>query len=205
MMEKEEGKIPFSKAVNVGNFKVWRSRVSYELTADDVKDEEKRELVKAGKLKFKRKRMEVEAINISDLEGQWMVRIPQTLAMYATLTELYATSQTSEDKDQKAIATGALRTMIANMYYVSCVNNGYYHQGVDLVTAAYANPDVLKGGKDGKEFRKDVDALIKAFLDWRVMYDKAMKAKEPDEEEMRQEEKAEDMVKALAEQAAKEQ
>lgn len=64
-----ERKIPFVRPARVGNYKLWRNKV----TVGKGKD-----------------RYDVEQICISDLEGVWQVRIPATNAMFAAISGLYA-------------------------------------------------------------------------------------------------------------------
>ena len=62
-------KIPFVKPVRVGNYKLWRTKVT------------------TGKGKDK---TDIEQVCISDLEGLWQVKIPATFAMFADISEMYA-------------------------------------------------------------------------------------------------------------------
>ena len=66
----EKQKIPFGKAVRIGNFKMWRTKVKVD------------------------KKKTIEAIVVSDVEGLWKVQIPETYLMFRALTDLYST----EDK-----------------------------------------------------------------------------------------------------------
>ena len=62
-------KIPFVKPARVGNYKLWRSRV----TVGKGKDKD-----------------DIEQICVSDLEGVWQVRIPSTNVMFSAISGLYA-------------------------------------------------------------------------------------------------------------------
>ena len=62
--------IPFNRAVRVGNFKVWRSRVS----------------LGSGKDKTS-----IEAVSVSNLDGSWKVQIPSTSQMFGFIMQQYAT------------------------------------------------------------------------------------------------------------------
>lgn len=191
-----EGVIPFVKPVRVDNFKIWRVKVSHTMTPDDVKDEEKRELLKEGKIKFRKRNVEMEAVCISDLDGGWMVRIPQTLMMYSTLCELYHAMMTDGDEEHRTVVRGQIRTILANLFYVSCVNNGYYHQGIDMLTAAYANPLLLADCKEGREFRKNAAALTDGFRDWWNAYRERARKEEPTQEAEERESTAAGLAKA---------
>ena len=63
--------IPFSKAVRVGNFKLWRSNYA---------------------LVHGKEKAIIECVNVSSIDGSWMVRIPSTSAMYGFICNQYATT-----------------------------------------------------------------------------------------------------------------
>lgn len=104
----------------------------------------------------------------------------------------------SEDKDEQVKGTDYLRTAISNMYYVSCICNGFYHHGVEMVTSAYADPDLLKENERGVAFMKDAKLTIERFLEWRKGYDKLVEAGEPSDIELHQDEIAEQAMDILA-------
>lgn len=70
MEEKKEKKlreIPFGKPAIIGNFKMYRTRVSVD------------------------KKKTIQAIVIANLDGTWKVQIPETYLMFRALTDLYST------------------------------------------------------------------------------------------------------------------
>ena len=176
--------IPFGKPARIGNFKIWKSK--FELGADVE-----------GK-KGKKRKVTIDCINVSILDGSWTVRIPQTFEQFAMLSLAYSWSQ-SEDKDEQVKGTDYLRTAISNMYYVSCICNGFYHHGVEMVTSAYADPDLLKENERGVAFLKDAKLTIERFLEWRKGYDEMVSAGEPSDRELHQDEIAEQAMDILGE------
>lgn len=163
----EERKIPYGKPARVGNYRIWRSK--YPVGKGKDKD-------------F------IDQINVGNLDGTWQVKIPATMEMYAILTELYA----DEDKREN------LAEYINNMAFVTITGNGYFQRAVELVAIAYANPSLLtKKDKQHKAFVKNAEALIKAFLEWRKVYDERVKLDEPTEQDDRNEETLEQMLEEL--------
>lgn len=175
--------IPFGKPARIGNFKIWKSK--FELVAGGD-----------GK-KVKKQKVNIDCINVSILDGSWMVRIPQTFEQFAMLCLAYSWSL-SEDKDEQVKGTDYLRTAISNMYYVSCICNGFFHHGVEMVTSAYADPDLLKENERGVAFLKDAKQTIERFLEWRKGYDAMVAAGEPNDRELHQDEIAEQAMDILA-------
>ena len=163
----EGRKIPFGKPARVGNYKLWRSRC----TIGKGKDKD-----------F------VEQICVGNLDGSWQVKIPATFEMFTILWELYA------DPAKQSILVSYLN----NMAFATITGNGYFQRAVELVAIIYANPSLLDKKDDKhKELVKNADALIKAFLDWRKVYDERVKAGEPTEEEDRQDDVAEQMIEEI--------
>jgi hypothetical protein len=174
--------IPFGRPAKMGNFRLWKSSI----------------VVGKGKAK-----VNVECINVSDLEGTWLVRIPQTYEMFGMLTVAYQWSQ-SDDMDARRRGEGFIRTAISNMFYVSNVCNCFFHHGIEMVAAAYANPSLLRDGEDGQRFIKDAKETIEHFLAWREEYENHAKENEPTDQEMRQDEIAEEALKILSDGDGKE-
>lgn len=165
----ERRKIPFGKPAQFGNYRIWRSK--YPIGKGKDKD-------------F------VEQICVSNLEGSWQVKVPATFEMFAILTELYA------DEGKKDI----LGEYLSNMAFVTITGNGYFQRAVELCAIAYANPSLLtKGDKQHKDFIKNADALVKAFLDWRKVYEERVKMGAPTEEQERQDEVAEQVIAEIEE------
>lgn len=191
----EQSAIPFGKPARIGNFKIWKSK--FELVSDPSEEQRKKVAEESrGKKKAVRRKVTIDCINVSVLDGSWMVRIPQTFEQFAMLSLAYSWSL-SEDEDEQVKGNDYLRTAISNMYYVSCICNGFYHHGVEMVTSAYADPDLLKETKRGEAFLKDVKDTIERFLVWRKEYEKHVKENEPTEQDLHQEEIAEEAMGIL--------
>ena len=103
---------------------------------------------------------DIPVIEISDLEGAWMIRIPFDSDTYQVANMLIDTKEDNELID----------VFLTNLRTVSGVPNGFYQQGIMLLTMCYVNPTLLYGGlflsKEQKQFRKDVKMLRGKFLDW---------------------------------------
>ena len=172
--EKNNVQIPFGRAVRVNNYKVWRSRY------------------KAGDA-------EIECINVSTLDGAWMTRIPSTIEMYGWLCMAYG-DYMGEDMQRKAQGEAVLTTVFSNMLYASSIGNGYYQRALEVCAIVYAHPSLIdRKSKEHKAFMKDVNGLADAFLKWRKGYDELVKASEPTEKEMNQDEIAEQALETLGE------
>ena len=167
--------IPSGRPARMGNFRLWKT------------------LTVVGKGKSK---TNVECINVSDLDGTWLVRIPQTYEMFGMLTVAYQWSQ-SEDMEERRRGNGFIRTAISNMFYVSSVCNGFFHHGIEMVAAAYANPTLLQDTKEGQSFMADAKDSIERFLVWRKEYEKHVKENEPTEQDLHQEDIAEEAMEIL--------
>lgn len=133
---------------------------------------------------------EVEQVCISDLEGVWQVRIPSTNVMFSAIIGLYA---------DESLAT-SLDTLFANMLMVSSIPNGYFHRAVQMCSALYFNPDLLRKRKERKDLVKEAKRLAEDFLRWRDVYEADIKANEPTEEQERQEEVLEEMLEEVGRQ-----
>lgn len=191
----EQSAIPFGKPARIGNFKIWKSK--FELVSDPTEEQRKKVAEESGgKKKAIRQKVTIECINVSILDGSWMVRIPQTFEQFAMLSLAYSWSL-SDDKDEQVKGTDYLRTAISNMYYVSCICNGFFHRGVEMVTSAYADPDLLKENERGAAFLKDAKLAIERFLEWRNGYDNLVSEGEPSDIELHQEEIAEEAMDIL--------
>lgn len=156
-------KIPFVKPARVGNYKIWRTKAT----------------VGKGKDKY-----DVEQICVSDLEGVWQVRIPETNVMFSAVSGLYADEELA----------GSLSTIFANMLMVSSIPNGFFHRAVQMCSALYFNPDLLRKKKERKDLVKEAKKLVEDFLEWREVYESQVKGNEPTEEQEHSDEVLEDML-----------
>lgn len=168
--------IPFGKPVRMGNFRIWKSVY----------------VVGKGKTKT-----DLECINVSNLDGTWYVRIPQTFEMFSMLTLAYQWSQ-SEDAEEQSRGEKFIRTVLSNMTYVSCICNGFYHHAVEMVTSAYANPALLQDTEDGKKFMFDAKGTKERFLAWYEEYKKHVSENQPTEQDFHQEDIAEEAMEILS-------
>ena len=170
--------IPFGKAVRVGNFKLWRG--CYVIKSAEGNSD-------------------IECIHISTVDGAWMVRIPATFEMYGMIAAMYY-DWSGDDGEKKSHAEFALHTVFANIMYSSAIGNGYYQRGLELVATLYAHPTLLsKKDKQHKQLLKDVKGLVAEFLEWRKGYDAEVKANEPTEQDLHQDELAEQAMEVLEE------
>lgn len=167
--------IPFGRPERMGNFRLWRSYV----------------VVGKGKSKTN-----IECINVSDLNGTWLVRIPQTYEMFSMLTVSYQWSK-SEKAEERSQGVGFIRAALSNMFYVSSVCNGFFHHGIEMIAAAYANPTLLQDTKEGNSFMEDAKDSVARFLQWHVEYDVDVADNEPTDKDIRQEEIAEEAMDIL--------
>ena len=168
-MDNEARKIPFIKPARVGNYKIWRTKVT----------------IGKGKGKY-----DVEQICVSDLEGFWQVRIPETNVMFSAISGLYADEW----------LTDSLSTIFANLLMVSSIPNGYFHRAVQMCSALYFNPDLIREKKQRKDLVKDAKRLVEDFLLWREMYEAEIKANAPTEEQERSDEVLEEMLEEVEKQ-----
>lgn len=174
--------IPYGKPANVGNFRIWRSKYMIPVNAGV-------EGRKGGRVKC----TDVECINISTPDGSFLVRIPQTIEMFSMLTLAYRWSHGS-DPQEKEDGEAFLRCALSNMYFVSCVCNGFFHQGVQMVASAYADPSLLRDTENGRKFMEDAEDTVRRFLEWRSEYEKNAVAGDTDD---RSDEIAEDAMDIL--------
>ena len=158
-----ERKIPFVRPARVGNYKVWRNKTT----------------VGKGKDKYN-----VEQICISDLEGVWQVRIPETNVMFAAISGLYADES----------LTPSLSTIFSDMLMVTSIPNGYFHRAVQMCSALYFNPDLLRDRKERKDMVKEAKKLVDDFLGWRDVYEAQVRENAPTEEQERHDEVMEEML-----------
>lgn len=167
--------IPFGRPARMGNFRIWRSTI----------------VVGKGKAKTG-----IECINVSNLDGTWLVRIPQNYEMFGMLTIAYQWAN-SENAEERRRGDGFIRTALSNMAYVSMVCNGFFHHGVEMIAAAYANPSLLQDTEEGKNFIEDAKGTVERFLAWREEYDKHVADNETTDKDIRQEEIAEEAIDIL--------
>lgn len=128
--------IPFGKASRVGNYKVWRSK--FNLTPSD---EQRAKVRKDSNGTRKAVGFEIEQINISNLDGSWSTKIPQTCGMYAVISMAYDNPKT-EDRDI------FLTNLFGNMLNVCTVDNTYIHDGFSVFLEMMQVPYLLLPEKE---------------------------------------------------------
>ena len=145
------------KRWRVGNF-VWRLVDVPTLAEDDwrLSENQVRSRVKKGEIGT------VETLEVSSLDRSWMVRL-QPGSQMAMLVQAQLENM---DKEQSAEWLSVVTT---NIYHVSVIPNGYFHQAMVLLLGAYYNPSLLKGGildREARKWRRDVRSVRDAFLKW---------------------------------------
>lgn len=118
-----ENTIPVSKAVRVGNFKLWRGNYT----------------LKSGKEK-----QDIDCVHVSSLDGSWMVRIPSTMGLYSTICNGYATT----DDTLRENFIGMIAT---NCYNVTTMGSESLHDAFFFLTEMMSFPYLLLSEKEMKE------------------------------------------------------
>ena len=168
--EKTEIGIPFGKPVRVGNFNLWQSR----------------KVIGRGK-----ERDEVAQINVSTLDGEWLVRIPATFEMYSMIHGLFMGGDDAR-----------LLSVFTNMFSATVTANGYYQHAISLLSIVFCNPRFLEEGtKDNADLLSDIEKLKKGFLAWRAEYEKFVAKNEPTAEDMKYDQIAEDLLQRVADES----
>ena len=116
-------KIPYVKPVRVRNWKLWRS-------------------------KFPSGKDGIDCVNISNLDGSWMVRIPSSSAMYGTICQGYATTDDN-------IRNDFLGMLFTNMQNVCLVNSEALHDAFMFLMEMMSYPYLLLPEKEMEKRMKD--------------------------------------------------
>ena len=111
--------IPFVKAVQVGNYKLWRSK--YALSRGKEKNE-------------------IECLHVSNLDGSWMVRIPATMPLYGTICIGY----TLEEKQRNEF----LGSIFKNIYTLGTSSSEALHHGYSILYEILSYPYLLLSEKE---------------------------------------------------------
>lgn len=112
--------IPFSRAVRVRNFKLWRSRHT----------------LASGKEKT-----DIDCVNVSSLDGSWMVRIPSTMGVYAMIVQGYATVDEN-------LRDNFLGMVFTNYYNLTTINSEALHDAFFFLAEMMSYPYLLLSEKD---------------------------------------------------------
>lgn len=121
----------------------------------------------------------VPVIEVSNLEGTWLVRVPSHFQMYGMLNRLLLEVE-DDDATIRSNAEEWLKMFFMNWQNATGIPSGHYHQAIVMLTGAYANPDLLKSSffGIGKKFYADVKKLRMAFLKWAKEREKVLHAEE---------------------------
>lgn len=131
----------------------------------------------------------VPAIELSNLDGSWCVRLAPGTQMESLVSSMLG--------EEEFIDNDWLGLVLTNLLDASSIPNGYYHQALMLVTAAYINPSLISGGKFSRSrraFNSDVKRLREAFLSWRKEYDEFIGSQPVDDENDLRRLEAEDLL-----------
>lgn len=138
--ENKRPQIPFVKPERVGNFKLWRSKTSLSYAPTD-EDRAKVREESGGKKKAVTRKVDIEVINISNLDGSWKVQIPQTMQMFGTISEGFAVEDTTR-RDQ------FLGSVIGSIYNASTNSSVYFHDSLAILTEMLTFPYMLLPEKE---------------------------------------------------------
>ena len=119
--------------------------------------------VRIGNFKMWRSKANKDVVQIvvSTLDGGWMVKIPSTFDIFAIIRELFANGEND-----------AILSYFTNMFAATSIPNGFFHQGISLLTIAYCNPNFLEEGSDSyADLLADASSIRDAYLEWRKEYD----------------------------------
>lgn len=138
----------------VGNFVVrLRDVPTFGEEEWKLSDNQVRSKVKKGEIGT------VECYEVSSLDGAWMTRLMPGSQMHLMVASALESGDARE----------WLELVMTNLMQVSTIPNGYYHQGVMLLTAAYYNPALISGSffrGESRRFLKDARKLREGFLSW---------------------------------------
>ncbi len=149
------------KVWRCGNFVIRRAETpTYGEEDWQLTEAEARAKVKRGEIGV------VETYEVLSLDGAWCVRL-----MPGSQMETLLGSMLGEERD---IDNEWVTLVCSNLFAASAIPNGHYHQGLMLLTAAYADPTLLSGGvlsRRRREFLREARRVRDAFLRWRRDYD----------------------------------
>lgn len=172
-MEKERNEllIPFVKPARVGNYKVWRSKISVSYDPTDEQREKVR-MESGGRERAVRKTVTIEAVNVSNLDGSWRVQIPSTCGMFGFICSQYATI----DEEKRDNFLGMVFT---NMLNINLTPSPALHDALFFLTEMMSYPYMLLSEKemvkrmrdglkkDGMD-KKKADEHIKQMVEYRT-------------------------------------
>lgn len=134
MKPKEISAIPYAKPVRVGNYRLWRGKVSVSLPSEegDVASQ----------------RYSVEVLNVSNLDGSWKVQVPQTSMMYGTIVQAYNTTDLE-------LRDNFLGMLFTNMSNVCLISSEALHDAFFFLTEMMSFPYLLLPEKEMRRRMSD--------------------------------------------------
>lgn len=139
--ENKNLQIPFVKPARVGNFKLWRSKTSLSYAPTD-EDRAKVREESGGKKKAVTRKVDIEVINISSLDGSWKVQIPQTSTLFSVIANGYAT--TDENIREQFLAG----EVFANLEAINTCGSVVLHHSFRLLFDALSYPMLFMTEKE---------------------------------------------------------
>ncbi len=135
----EEKKIPYQKAVRVGNYKLWRSKTA--ITINPTEEERSKVRVEShGRKKLVSKRFDIDVINVSNLDGSWKVQLPATMMIYTIICDAF--NQPEEVRDN------FLRLLFGNYLTLTTSSSLFLHDAMCFISELLAFPYMLLSEKD---------------------------------------------------------
>lgn len=147
--------LPEDRFVVIGQFRMKRVRILVD------SDGKTRELLPTANMtqKFLEKNHSViiNAVKITDMDGLWSLRLPQTLQIYDTIISLYESGEKDDD--------GILQTLLCNYGNTTTILDGLFHNLVVNAGAVFITKndqkktDLEKAEEYVKIFQRAVTAL----------------------------------------------
>ena len=147
MAEDKKNLIPYQKAVRVGNFKLWRSKSVIAYMPSDEERAKVREESK-GKMKAVGKKVDIDVLNISNLDGSWKTQIPSTCSLYSVIVDGYATS---DEKIREQFLAGKV---FSDMEIINTCGSVILHHSFKLLFDALSYPVLFMTEQEIKDWAK---------------------------------------------------
>jgi hypothetical protein len=147
MAEDKKNLIPYQKAVRVGNFKLWRSKSVIAYMPSDEERAKVREESK-GKMKAVGKKVDIDVLNISNLDGSWKTQIPSTCSLYSVIVDGYATS---DEKIREQFLAGEV---FSDMEIINTCGSVILHHSFKLLFNALNYPVLFMTEQEIKDWAK---------------------------------------------------
>lgn len=147
MAEDKKNLIPYQKAVRVGNFKLWRSKSVIAYMPSDEERAKVREESK-GKKKAVGKKVDIDVLNISNLDGSWKTQIPSTCSLYSVIISGYATADV---KIREQFLAGEV---FSNLEAINTCGSVVLHHSFKLLFDALSYPVLFMTEQEIKDWAK---------------------------------------------------